>query len=41
MEVPCCGGLVNAVKEALMKSGKLVPWRVVIIGTDGAIREDQ
>lgn len=40
MEVPCCGGLVSAVKEALAASGKIIPWRVVIIGTDGAIRED-
>lgn len=40
MEVPCCGGLVSAVKEALANSGKIIPWRVVIIGTDGAIRED-
>lgn len=41
MEVPCCGGLVNAVKEALARSGKLIPWRVVVIGTDGTIREDR
>ncbi len=40
MEVPCCGGLVTAVKEALAASGKIIPWRVVIIGTDGSIRED-
>ncbi|WP_371373190.1 ATP-binding protein [Sporomusa aerivorans] len=40
MEVPCCGGLVNSVKEALAASGKLIPWRVVVIGTDGTIRED-
>jgi ferredoxin len=40
MEVPCCGGLVNAVKEALEKCGKLIPWRIVVIGTDGTIRED-
>ena len=40
MEVPCCGGMVNAVKEALLQSGKLIPWRVVVIGTDGTIRED-
>lgn len=40
MEVPCCGGIVNSVKEALTRSGKLIPWRVVIIGTDGTIRED-
>lgn len=40
MEVPCCGGIVNAVKEALVNSGTMIPWRVVIIGTDGTIRED-
>lgn len=40
MEVPCCGGLANAVKEALVASGKMIPWRVVVIGTDGTIRED-
>jgi ferredoxin len=40
MEVPCCGGIVNAVKEALVRSGKMLPWRVAVIGTDGNIRED-
>ncbi len=40
MEVPCCGGLAHAVQEALAASGKIIPWRVVVIGTDGAIRED-
>jgi NAD-dependent dihydropyrimidine dehydrogenase PreA subunit len=40
MEVPCCGGIVNAVKAALAKSGKLIPWRVVTISTDGEILED-
>ncbi|NLM36821.1 MAG: 4Fe-4S binding protein [Firmicutes bacterium] len=39
MEVPCCGGLVNAVKTAIMTSGQLVPWQVVTIGTDGSILE--
>lgn len=37
MEVPCCGGIENAVKRALIESGKLVPWQVVTIGTDGRI----
>ncbi len=37
MEVPCCGGLEHAVKEALRASGKLIPWRVVTISTDGRI----
>lgn len=40
MEVPCCGGLEQALKAALSRSGKLLPWRVVIIGTDGTIIED-
>jgi len=35
MEVPCCGGIENAVKRALMASGKFIPWRVVTITTDG------
>lgn len=37
MEVPCCGGLENAVKKALMDSGKMIPWQVTIISTDGKI----
>jgi ferredoxin len=40
MEKPCCGGIVNAVKEALLHSGNMVPWRAVIIGTDGSIIEE-
>ena len=40
MEVPCCGGLSHAVKEALQKSGKMIPWRIVVIGTDGTIIEE-
>ena len=37
MEVPCCGGLENAVKKALMQSGKFIPWQIVTISTDGRI----
>ena len=37
MEVPCCGGLENAAKEALKASGKFIPWQVVTISTDGRI----
>lgn len=40
MEVPCCGGLVNAVKSAMMKSGKMIPWNVVTITIDGNIAEN-
>lgn len=39
MEVPCCGGIENAVKTALQKSRKFIPWQVVTIGTDGSIIE--
>lgn len=39
MEVPCCGGIENAVKQALMQSGKFIPWQVVTISTDGRIIE--
>ena len=37
MEVPCCGGLENAVKKALQSCGKFLPWNVVTISTDGRI----
>ena len=37
MEVPCCGGIENAVKNALIASGKFIPWRVVTISTNGKI----
>lgn len=39
MEVPCCGGIENAVKRALQASGKFIPWQVVTITTDGRIAE--
>ena len=39
MEVPCCGGLEHAVKTALQASGKMIPWQVVVISTDGRILE--
>ncbi len=39
MEVPCCGGIEHAVKTALINSGKMIPWNVVTISTDGRILE--
>ena len=41
MEVPCCGGIENAVKKALQASGKLIPWNVVTISTDGRILDNR
>lgn len=40
MEVPCCGGIEYAVKQALQRSGKLIPWSVVTISTNGNVLED-
>ena len=37
MEVPCCGGIEQAVKRAVQVSGKSVPCRAVIISADGKI----
>ena len=39
MEVPCCSGIEFAVKNALQTSGKFIPWRVVVVSTDGNIIE--
>ena len=39
MEVPCCGGIENAVKRALQASGKFIPWQVITVSTDGKILE--
>lgn len=39
MEVPCCGGIELAAKRALQSSGKFIPWRVVVVTTDGRLME--
>ena len=35
MEVPCCGGLELAAKNALQSAGKWIPWQVVTISCAG------
>ena len=40
MEVPCCAGIASAVQRALQSSGKVIPWRVVTISTDGQILDE-
>jgi len=40
MEVPCCGGIENAVKTALQNCGKMIPWQVVTISTDGRVLDN-
>ena len=37
MEVPCCGGIEMAARNALQQSGKFIPWQVVTVSTDGRI----
>lgn len=40
MEVPCCGGIEIAVKNALKNCGKMIPWQVITLSTDGRVLED-
>lgn len=37
MEVPCCGGIVHAVREAMLNARTIIPYNEVVIGTDGKI----
>ena len=39
MEVPCCGGLEFAARNALQQSGKKMKYQVVTVGVDGSIRD--
>jgi Fe-S-cluster-containing hydrogenase component 2 len=39
MEVPCCGGLQNAVINALKNSKKMIPWQIATLSTSGEILE--
>ena len=41
MEVPCCAGIVKAVQTALENSGKVMPWQVVTLSTDGKVARVQ
>jgi ferredoxin len=38
MEVPCCGGIVQSVRRAMLASSTIVPYQEVVIGIDGLIR---
>lgn len=37
MSVPCCGGMTQAVINAMKKADVMIPWQVVTIGTDGSV----
>lgn len=38
MEVPCCGGMIQAVKAAMLKAQCIVPYSEITISTDGRIK---
>jgi NAD-dependent dihydropyrimidine dehydrogenase PreA subunit len=38
MEVPCCGGIGVAAQQALVASGKQIPFKIVTIGIKGDIK---
>ncbi len=38
MEVPCCGGIVGAARQALAVSGKDIPFTEVTIGINGIVK---
>lgn len=38
MEVPCCGGIAVAARQALAASGKQIPYHEVTIGIQGTIK---
>ncbi len=38
MEVPCCGGIAMAARQALAASGKEIPYREVTVGIRGDLR---
>lgn len=40
MEVPCCGGIEQAVVTALKNSGKFLPWQVITLSSEGRILDN-
>lgn len=38
MEVPCCGGIVNAVETAIRQSGKSIPYDVTVVSVEGTLQ---
>lgn len=38
MEVPCCGGMIQAVRAAMLKAECIVPYSEITISTDGRIK---
>ena len=40
MEVPCCGGIIEVTKRAILSAGKILPYREIIVTTDGEALEN-
>jgi ferredoxin len=41
MEVPCCAGLAQIVRQALEATGKSLPVSICTLGSDGQVRQQQ
>ncbi|PLX04349.1 MAG: 4Fe-4S ferredoxin [Marinilabiliales bacterium] len=41
MEVPCCGGLIQMIKKAMLKATRKVPVKAIIISIQGAILSEE
>ncbi len=41
MEVPCCGGLVSLVSEAVSRSGRFVPVKEVVLSVEGKVLQEE
>lgn len=41
MEVPCCGGLMYIVNEAIKASGKKLPIREIVLGINGEVLKEE
>jgi NAD-dependent dihydropyrimidine dehydrogenase PreA subunit len=39
MEVPCCGGIAAAARQALAASGKQIPYKEITIGIQGTVKD--
>jgi hypothetical protein len=38
MEVPCCFGLIDVIKQAIAASGKKIPFSEVTVGIRGELK---
>ncbi|MCX7788228.1 MAG: 4Fe-4S binding protein [Spirochaetes bacterium] len=41
MEVPCCGGLVRFVQEALSRTSRQIPLKVQVLSIDGSLIQEE